>query len=151
MNIKEQYNIMTDSQPPKQETAAIFTPPCECPECAQQYRTVNFQSGDKPIPYQSHDFDEEAQRRATNFTREIHENGLYLQQQCRIHGQAIYDKWKNKMNVSKREAMLKDVDRDMYPTHFGAMRANFSTEMLDMTVPQLRKYLLLPYINQEGL
>ncbi|KAF7945162.1 hypothetical protein EAE96_009941 [Botrytis aclada] len=139
-----------------------FEPPCECSECVQQFLSREAQKH-QMMTYSFALSDVEARQKAAGFATEISKNLIYLRQQCQNNGDSIFKRW-NKKSRNKREALLRDIDPNLYPHQWPLVHLN---EAFQATLPPdkwisaeltLSRYLrgyrnacLLPYINLEGL
>lgn len=137
-------------------------PPCECSECVQQFRSGHAQEH-KILAYSFALSDAEARQKAENFTTSISRNLVYLRQRCQNNGDSIVKRWKKKSR-NKREALLRDIDPDLYPHQWPLVHLNkafwntlppdewISAELtLSRYMRGYRNACLLPYINLEGL
>ncbi|KAF7923039.1 uncharacterized protein EAE98_007744 [Botrytis deweyae] len=138
-----------------------FEPPCECSECVQQFLSQKVQEHQTTYSFALSDV--EAQQKAGGFATEISRNLVYLRQQCQTNGDSIIKRWKKKSR-NKREALLRDIDPNLYPHRWPLAHLNKAFQATlpsdywisaDITLSRyMREYrnaCLLPYINLEGL
>jgi hypothetical protein len=81
----------------------MLQPPCECRECAQQYRSIDTQTHEM-LMYTVVHSDDEAQQKALELVLNISRNRQYLTEQCELNGDAISKRWKK--TAKKREIIL---------------------------------------------
>ncbi|THV48900.1 hypothetical protein BGAL_0222g00200 [Botrytis galanthina] len=140
----------------------FFEPPCECSECVQQFLSRKAQEH-QTTTYSFALADVEARKKAAEFATDISKNLVYLRQQCQNNGDLIVKRWKKKSR-NKREALLRDIDPDLYPHQWPLVHLNkafqatlppddyISAELtLSRYMQGYRNACLLPYINLEGL
>ncbi|KAF7936732.1 hypothetical protein BELL_0162g00170 [Botrytis elliptica] len=138
-----------------------FEPPCECSECVQQFLSQKVQEHQTTYSFALSDV--EAQQKAGGFATEISRNLVYLRQQCQTNGDSIIKRWKKKSR-NKREALLRDIDPNLYPHRWPLAHLNKAFQATlpsdywisaDITpsryMREYRNACLLPYINLEGL
>ncbi|KAF7867472.1 uncharacterized protein EAF02_009663 [Botrytis sinoallii] len=139
-----------------------FEPPCECSEFVQQFLSQEAQKH-QMTTYSFVLADVEARQKAAEFATDISKNLVYLRQQCQNNGDSIIKRWKKKSR-NKREALLRDIDPNLYPHRWPLAHLNKAFQATlppddwisaDITLSRyMREYrnaCLLPYINLEGL
>lgn len=128
---------------------AVFTIPCDCLDCAEQYRSVDEQGGDVHCLYADEVSDTTAARLAGQPSTAIFDDLKVTRSAITSHGELINKRWQKKSNT-KRKSFLKELRPDMIESENVFM--DVINECPDaMSTRKYRQALLLPYLNVNSL
>lgn len=122
-------------------------PPCECPDCEHQFRTIADQKR-LIFRYRANLSYEEAEAMTTELVSHINRDLSYLRKKCSSHGNIIITRWKKKSR-EKREKILLAADPTMYlsqwliPCHL----FKFDTDEGWPKIRERHRNILLPYVT----
>ncbi|KAF7504545.1 hypothetical protein GJ744_002101 [Endocarpon pusillum] len=122
--------------------------PCQCLECAQQYRTENDLQV-QPKMYLSRTGVEDAQKLLDEQVATIRANQAFLRRVLLNHGNAIISRWK-KANSSKRASAIQNALPDIEVEKWTIFKKLYGPSVV-LDEALLRKSCLLPYINLDDL
>lgn len=127
--------------------------PCECAECANQYRTISAQKN-LTLAYEKSITNEEATAICGKLIGRIIKDRLYVQQQLALHGMSITKRWK-KRTLKNRETLLKPVDPNLYERKWHeqwiSYESRYGNWWEESRKEKYSNIYLLPYLSVENL
>lgn len=127
----------------------IITPPCDCLECAEQYRSVDEQSTKFHCLYAGTIKGSEAISQCQRFCTSLIDDLQLVRSVLISHEELIQKRWLKKSNT-KRKAFLKQVRPTMYESENAFME--IQTKCPDaFSTRQYRGTFLLPYLTVDAL
>lgn len=128
----------------------VYKPPCDCLECAEQYRSVDEQWSAIHCLYAGSMTGSEATALSRKFCTSLLVDLQVVRSFLQQHGELINKRWLKKSNT-KRKSYLKQLRPNMYESQNSFLDIHMDKCTDAMSTRQYRETFLVPYMTIETL
>lgn len=135
--------------PAEPGTLQVFVPPCECPTCLDQWRSIEEQPQRAQYLYPGVVTDAKTAALSREFCTSIFEDLQKVDSILRLQGDPLRKRWLKKTNT-KRKAYLQQLRPNMWVSQTAFLDIGMTTSH-DLENRQYRETFLLPWLTVETL
>lgn len=128
----------------------IHTLPCDCLECAQQYRSVKEQRDEIHCLYAGHMTGPETASLSHQFCTRLFKDLLLARSILQSYGELVHKRWLKK-SYWQRKAFLKRIRPEMHERQNAFLDIQCTNSIDAMTTRKHRDTFLLPYLTTDTL